>query len=160
MSDDTDFQMPTPDPALKRLDFLVGRWELTGELEAGPAGPAGVIRGTESFEWLEGGFFLVHRWDGVFEVGGSTMADSGYEFYDYLPETGTYRAQFFNNLGPYDESASKYLGDFEGDALVVVGPARITRAPAGEDTITYDGELPDGEGGWIPWMHAKLIRTR
>lgn len=159
MSDDTEFQMPTPDPALKRLEFLVGTWELTGRLEAGPAGPAGEISGRESFEWLDGGFFLVHRWEGAMTFGGNAMADSGYEFFDYVPATGTYRTRFFNNLGPYDESGSTYAGGFEGDALVVIGPARITRVPDGPDTITYEGDLPDGDGGWIPWMHATLTRT-
>jgi hypothetical protein len=158
MADENEFQMPEPDPALRRLDFLVGSWELTGELEAGPAGPGGTISGVETFEWMEGGFFLVHRWDGSFDMGGNTMVDTGYEFYDYDPENKSYRAHFFNNLGPYDKAGSKYVGDFDGDALVLTGPARISRRPAGDGVITYDADLPDGEGGWTPWMHAKLTR--
>ena len=158
MSDDSEFRMPTPDPALKRLDFLVGNWEMRGEIEAGPAGPGGTTSGMESFQWLEGGFFLVHRWEGAMRLGGGSTADSGYEFYDHDPATSGYRARFFNNLGPYDDEGSRYAGNFDGDGLVVVGPARITRRPEGPDVITYDGDLPDGEGGWIPWLHARLTR--
>ncbi len=158
MTDDTEFRMPTPDPALQRLGFLVGKWKVDGTIEAGPAGPGGTMNGVESFEWLEGGFFLVHRWEGTMEFGGATMADSGYEFYDVDPATGDYRARFFNSLGPYDDKASLYVGNFEGDALVVVGPARIIRRPAGADVITYDGDLPDGEGGFVPWLRTTLTR--
>jgi hypothetical protein len=158
MADD-EFRMPRPDPALKRLDFLVGTWRLDGTLEAGAMGPGGTLSGTETFEWLPGGFFLVHHWDGLFDVGGATMIDTGYEFFDYDPAAGAYRAHFFNSLGPYDETASKYVGDFEGTALVVTGPARIARRPEGPDRIGYEGEVPDGAGGWIPWMRATLTRT-
>lgn len=158
MADDNDFAMPTPNPALKRLDFLVGTWRLDGTLEAGAMGPGGTVSGTETFAWLAGGFFLVHHWDGHFDVGGQTMVDTGYEFFDHDPATDGYRAHFFNSLGPYDVAASKYAGDFDGTALVLTGPARITRRPEGAERIGYDGEVPDGSGEWIPWMHAALTR--
>lgn len=103
---------------------------------------------TVSAAIMRPGFFLVHRWTGAMTFGDNSMNDSGHEFFDYVPATGTYRTRFFNNLGPYDESGSSYVGDFDGNGLVVVGP----------DVITYDGDLPDGQGGWNPWMYATLTR--
>lgn len=41
-------QKPTPNPDLKNFDKLVGEWEVTGG-----------ITGKNSFEWAEGGFFLI-----------------------------------------------------------------------------------------------------
>jgi hypothetical protein len=44
----------TPNPALQRLDALVGEWEMES-----PQYPGG--RGRATFEWLEGGAFLVQH---------------------------------------------------------------------------------------------------
>lgn len=158
MSNDDTFQPPVPDPALKRLDFLVGTWKLTGSTVEGPMGPAGEISGEETYEWMEGGFFLVHHWHGTFEVGGTQVVEAGYEFYDYDPETGRYRTHFFNSLGPYDGEGSRYYGGFESDALVVTGPARITRTPNADGTITVDSDVAAGDDQWIPIMRTTLTR--
>ncbi|GGS56565.1 hypothetical protein GCM10010156_13960 [Planobispora rosea] len=156
----TEFQMPTPDPALKELDFLVGRWDLKGSTVEGPMGPATEITGWETFEWLQGGFFLVHRWESNFTVEGVEVVDAGYEFFDYDPEGGRYRTHFFNSLGPYDHEGSKYHGGFEGEALVVTGPARITRTPHPGGTVIVDSEVPAGDDEWAPIMKYTLTRTR
>lgn len=158
MSEGSEFQMPVPDPALKRLDYLVGTWQMTGRTEDGPAGPGADMSSVETFEWMEGGFFLIHRWEGGFEVGGVQVVDTGYEFFDYDPAAGQYRTHFFNSFGPYDLEGSKYTGDFDGDALVVTGPARITRTMNADGTITCDSHMPDGNGGWIAFMHATLTK--
>jgi hypothetical protein len=59
----TQQQLPQPNPDLKGLDRLVGTWNTKGEIKASPYGPAGKIIGTDTYEWLPGGFFLVHRVD-------------------------------------------------------------------------------------------------
>src|SRR6478752_6534376 len=46
-------QPPTPNPELKRLERLVGTWKVFGP----------EIDGQVTFEWLDGGFFLVQRFD-------------------------------------------------------------------------------------------------
>ena len=43
---------PIPNPDLKNLDRLVGTWKLTGDTE-----------GTVTYEWMEGGFFLIQHVD-------------------------------------------------------------------------------------------------
>jgi hypothetical protein len=46
-------QPPQPNPNLKNLgDKLVGTWEMSGE-----------VQGRVSFEWMEGGFFLIQHVD-------------------------------------------------------------------------------------------------
>jgi hypothetical protein len=47
----------TPNPGLRALDKLVGRWKVSGE-----------AAGDLSYEWMDGGFFLIAR--GNFEQGG------------------------------------------------------------------------------------------
>src|SRR6478609_3478416 len=54
--------MPRP-TALAPLDGFVGTWRVTGRNLAGaPSGAGAAVSGTESFEWLPGGFFLAYRW--------------------------------------------------------------------------------------------------
>jgi hypothetical protein len=155
MSDDNAYVPPAPDPALKRLDFLVGEWKLSGRTVEGPLGPSMKLDGTETFEWMVGGFFLVHRWNSTF----GDMIDTGYEFFDYDPETAQYRTHFFNSGGPYDEDGSHYAGTFENDALVVIGPARFTRRPVTPDRISYHCEVPGEDGEWLPFMECTLDRA-
>ncbi len=50
--------LPQPDPALRRLDRLVGRWSMEGHLVGSDKTD---IRGETSFRWLPGGFFLEQR---------------------------------------------------------------------------------------------------
>ena len=45
-------QAPEPNPDLESLDRLVGTWEMSGE-----------VQGQVTFEWMEGGFFLIQHVD-------------------------------------------------------------------------------------------------
>jgi hypothetical protein len=51
------YQAAMPNPDLKSLDRLVGTWEISD-----PSGK-GEITGRVSYEWVEGGFFLIQRFD-------------------------------------------------------------------------------------------------
>jgi hypothetical protein len=53
MSENPD--LPQPDPALRRLDRLVGRWTMEGNLVGSDEKN---IKGETTFSWLPGGFFL------------------------------------------------------------------------------------------------------
>jgi hypothetical protein len=51
-------ELPQPDPALRRLDRLVGTWTMKGNLVGSDEKN---IKGETSFRWLPGGFFLEQR---------------------------------------------------------------------------------------------------
>jgi hypothetical protein len=51
-------QQQTPNPALSRLDTLVGEWEMQASVGGQPLG-----RARAQFEWLEGGAFLIQHED-------------------------------------------------------------------------------------------------
>jgi hypothetical protein len=56
------YSASAPSPQIQRLGALVGRWRSEGHVEADVPVP---ITGTDIYEWLPGGFFLVHRVDVV-----------------------------------------------------------------------------------------------
>ena len=49
-----------PNPELKKQDFFVGNWTLTGETKPSAFGPGGQkFQSTARFQWMPGEFFLV-----------------------------------------------------------------------------------------------------
>jgi hypothetical protein len=74
------------DPALERLDALVGRWTMEA---APPGGPPWPGEAWVTFEWLEGRTFLVERWnvempeapDGIAIIGAGGEAETFRQYY-------------------------------------------------------------------------------
>jgi hypothetical protein len=79
----THSQIPTPDPALKRLDRLVGTWSLEGHLRGSDEMN---IKGQATFRWLPGGFFLEQH----VKIDFMGLDINSLEFIGYDPETMTY----------------------------------------------------------------------
>lgn len=52
-------EQQVPNRALRALQVMVGAWDLKGRDFTTNAG----ISGQSTFDWLEGGFFLVHRFN-------------------------------------------------------------------------------------------------
>jgi predicted enzyme related to lactoylglutathione lyase len=161
-----DQQPQTPDPALRRLDFLVGTWKVEGETAPDFSGPAMRSTSTETFEWLHGGFFLVHRWDAVFgdpksyagpELPGGAI-QKGIMFYGFDATTGRFRTHFFDGNGPFHDG-SMYEGEVVGGNLRFTGPARFTLIENEDGTINNDWELRDDDGEWRPWRHTTMTRV-
>ena len=82
MADDTQAQLPTPDPALRRLDRLVGRWTMEGNLVGSDERN---IKGETTFRWLPGGFFLEQR----AHIDFMGLQIDALELIGYDPETDT-----------------------------------------------------------------------
>lgn len=127
-----DQPVPTPHPALKALDVLVGGWDLQGRDFTTNA----QIRGQSAFEWLEGGFFLVHR----FSIGYADRKFIGVEYIGYDEKSGHLKTHVFANETPQpleytwevDEhtftnwfgdagSPNHYKGNFSEDRNTLIG---------------------------------------
>jgi Protein of unknown function (DUF1579) len=138
MADETQApQLPTPDPALSRLDRYVGTWTMEGHLVGSDDI---VVRGKTSFRWLEGGFFLLQ--EGTLDFMG--MKISNHELIGYDPETGAFPSRVYSNLSP---TALPYRWEVEGDSVkisVSYGPLDATFTGAWSE----DGE--SFSGGWRP----------
>lgn len=52
------------EPALERLGIFEGKWQIEGEQYASNFGPAAKVKASETYEWLDGGKFLIHRFNG------------------------------------------------------------------------------------------------
>jgi len=55
-----------PAPGLEALNPFVGKWHTEGQQSKSALGPESPFVAVETFEWLDGGHFLIHRLEGKF----------------------------------------------------------------------------------------------
>ena len=128
-----DDEIARPDPALKRLDVLLGTWDLKGRtLDSDKDN----ITGWNTFEWLPGGFFL--KSTGEINFKGALI--QSLEIIGYDPESHTFPSNVYSNL---DGNVLPYDWNVEGNT---VRHSDKTSTYAG--TISEDGQTLSG--GWRP----------
>jgi hypothetical protein len=164
MTEQAEFAAPPPDPELRRLEPLLGTWRAEEHTQDGVLGPGVPVASTESFHWLDGGYFLVSTYETVF---GDEPAQKGVNYWGYDSEANRFRIIFFSNNGPFTEEGNRYEGEVAGDKLTFQGPARfqyeldhegkIKRGPEG--TLTVAWWLRDENGTWKPWMSNTFTKV-
>jgi hypothetical protein len=134
---DTQPQLPQPDPALKRLDRLVGEWSMEGHMVDSDENN---IKGQASYRWLPGGFFLEQH----VRLDFMGLEIDSLELIGYNPESGAFRSSVFSNLSP---DPLPYKWDLQRDTLTI----SVSYGPL---DATFTGKFSeDGEsfsGGWRP----------
>ena len=153
-----------PSQELRRLAPLVGEWSIEGYAQESLAGPAGPVKSRETFEWLEGGYFLVHRYETQF---GQQAVQKGVMYWGYDEAANRFVLHFFSNNGPFTPEGNIYQGEIGGNRLVCTGPARFTmrldadgRIQVGAGgTFDVEWELRDADGVWQPWMRDTYRRV-
>jgi hypothetical protein len=141
-NDDTrDQSIPRPDPALKRLDRLVGTWKMSGHALGSDEEN---IVGTTTFTWVHGergtSFFLQQDMD--MDYAGTPIKSR--ELIGYNPKTKSFSSHVYSNMAP---DAWPYEWNIQGDDLTI----SIHHGPM---DATFHGKFsPDGNsfsGGWRP----------
>jgi hypothetical protein len=125
-------QSITPNPDLKTLDRLVGTWRVTGGAE-----------GTMTYEWMEGGFFLMQHFD--FEHGGHKV--KGIEVIGHLQPFGEapsadIKTRIYDNMG----NTFDYVYELDGDTFMIWGGEKGSPAYY-KGTFSDDGNTLTG--GWV-----------
>ncbi|MEP6572627.1 MAG: DUF1579 family protein [Gemmatimonadota bacterium] len=119
MSTQTLGARPSPQPAAAtpqhlRLEVFAGNWSAQGHQHEGVVGPAAKISAIERFEWLPGGFFLVHHFEGrVGRDEASCIEITGYDSVSRSYPTRTY----YNNgqRNDWDVREENGIWMFTGD---------------------------------------------
>ena len=157
-SDQSALDAPPPDPELKRLEPLLGTWTTEGHTQDSVLGPGVPVTSTETFRWLDGGYFLVQQYQTTF---GDEPAQRGVVYWGYDAGAGKFRLIFFSNNGPFTEEGNRYEGTVADGSLTSVGPARFQYELDEESMIKTNADgtisvawwLRDDKGEWQPWMH-------
>jgi len=139
------------EPEHERLGALIGVWKTEGWTRE----PALRIDAIDTYEWLPGGFALLHRVDA--HVGDEHV--EGAEIIGYDPELGAYRTHYFGSDGPAASEATLEARDgalvwiMQGDRDRFTGTFDDTG-----DRITGHWEQREGGSDWRPWMDITLTR--
>ena len=126
--------LPQPDPALKRLDRLVGTWSMEGNLVGSDEKN---IKGETTFRWLPGGFFLEQR----VQIDFMGMQIDALELIGYDPETDTFPSTVFSGFSP---TPLPYRWTVQGDDVTI----SVTYGPLDATFTGYWREDGTFSGGW------------
>jgi Protein of unknown function (DUF1579) len=158
---------PAPSPQIQRLGALVGRWRSEGHIVGEVSVP---ITGTDIYEWLPGGFFLVHRVDVVI---GQRPVQALELIGEYDPTTDSFTARAYDNLGNVtvmrarvdDQGVWRFAGG--SDVAPVAWPLSADASGAARSTLTVNAdrsgmtarwERSDDGARWQPWMDMTFTR--
>ncbi len=103
---------------LKPLTFLIGHWRTEGEILGDSGEVVARVSGTDSYEWISGGHFILHRVDVM-------MGDNKIEVIEiiggYDPTNKSYAMRSFDNEGKFTTMSGKFEKDgtfeIEGEGM-------------------------------------------
>lgn len=143
-----------PNAALKSLGALVGKWETVG---SHPLIPGVTLHGHTSFEWLEGGAFLIMHSE-IDEPG----VPSGIAIFGSDDATGEYFMIYFDERG----ISRKYEVNMSGNKLKWWRNApsfsqRLTATISNDGkTIVSKGELSKDDSTWEKDLELSYTRIK
>jgi hypothetical protein len=158
MSEMTIEQTPKPDTALQNLEVFVGKWNTEGEILDGGERHGAIVQGTDIYEWLAGGFFLVHHVDVRMTLGNKGWDAKSIEIIGpYDASQQTYPMHSFDNMGNAEVMQAKVKGvdiQFLGDTMRFNG-----KVSDNGSTISGMWEFASDGKNWSPWMRIKLTKA-
>jgi hypothetical protein len=150
-------QSRRPGPEEQRLSVFLGKWRTEGQTAGVPAAP---IRSSDEYEWIPGGFFVVHRWDS--QIGDTDV--QGLEVIGYEADRGAYRTQFFDsdgNSGSEQLTVQDRTWTWLGHQVMGSEWHRCTSVVSDDgNTMRARHERSDDGESWTPWMDVTLRRER
>jgi hypothetical protein len=142
-----------PGPEHKSLEVFIGKWMNEGQTIAGASAPAVKILTSDVYEWMPGGFFVLHTAYG--RIG--NMDVGGTEILGYDAVSQQYRSYFFDSQGNVSMQELTASGDtwtWSG------GQTRCTAVFSDQGKMqTAHHERLDEQGNWIPSMDVTLTKV-
>ena len=136
----------------RRLDGFVGTWRTAGTVRASEHGPATPFTAIDRYEWMPGGFFLLHHVQAHMGEGELTAL----EVISYDPETNTYPMRSFDSQG----NTGTHQATLRDRTWTFQGPTERFTGSFSDDGGTITGLWEQSADGvaWVPWMDVTLTR--
>jgi hypothetical protein len=132
---------------------LIGEWKTEGRILAKGNEPEIHISGTDSYEWILDGYYILHKADVLMgEIRGQT-----YELIS-LDEAGTKaKFEYYNNQGV----SGKMVGMLKNNKLSIEGDGLRFDGRLNDDGSQLAGtwqQLDSQEGQWLEFMEIRLSK--
>ena len=153
-------KQPKPTAAHRRLEVFIGGWHAEGTSygegqDAADPRAAGVPwTSDESYEWLPGKFFVLHRWSAMT----GKHAFKGAEIIGYDEAKASYFTRLFDNAGHHPE----YRASVDSDVWSFKEPqtrATVTVQNGGRK-MNFKWEWKSGGSDWLPLCDRVASRTQ
>jgi hypothetical protein len=150
-----------PGPEHKRLEVFLGKWTTQGQAKASPYGPAGSITATETFEWLPGGFFMIHRSEGR----QGTIEVKWLEILGYDARKKIYTTHTVDNFG----NSVLWQGTWRDNTLTWTADSYVAGKPLKErcviaanspGTMAIKCEYSTDAAKWQPNLESTMTRAK
>lgn len=136
----------------EQLNKFVGKWNTTGTIPGSNNSPEVRIQGTDTYEWLPGGYFLLHKVDVL-------MGDDKNETFEIIgfdDERNHFTMQHYDNKG----YSGFMTASCEDEVWIFIGEdLRFTGGFKNQDK-EFSGiwEHLSDENNWEHLMEIKLIK--
>lgn len=137
----------------ERLSLFIGKWINEGYVVEGDGTPGATILTSDIYEWVPGGFFVLHTAYG--RIGDTDVG--GVELIGFDPQREQYRSDFFDSLGNITTDSF----DIRGDTCTWSGAQTRCSAVFTDHgkTQTAHHERLDETGRWVPAMEVVLTKV-
>jgi hypothetical protein len=157
-SSDSSPLLPLPSPELDRLNVFVGKWHVEGvsfreeQTEKNILSGAAAWVSDDSYEWMSGNYFLVHRWTTT----NGNRAVRGMEVLGY----DVNRQEFFSRVFDKSGNATRYKVVVEGETWLFAEPStryKVVFTNEGRQ-MNINWEWRQEGGDWFPWSNRIAIK--
>jgi len=137
---------------LRALEPLLGRWRTSGTVFAEAGAQVMTVNGTDEYEWMAGGHWVIHRVDVM-------MGDDHTQALELIGDPsadGTFTMRAFDASGAFDTMALTVDGlvfHTQGDGA----RNTLTVAPDGRSMATVWERQADDKS-WFRWMDVSFAR--
>jgi hypothetical protein len=137
---------------LQPLRKLAGTWQTTGKVHATATSPELIIKGTDTYTWLPGEYFMIHTVD----VHIGDEHNQTHEIIGFEKGKDFFFTHYFDNKG---QSGTMIIMVSEPLWVIHGGSQRFTGGMSA-DGQEFSGiwEQLDDEKQWIPFMEIRLSR--
>jgi hypothetical protein len=131
-------EQPTkPAPELKSMEVLIGKWNNEIQFKSDPDNEG---TGWVTYEWMEGGFFIVEHFEQTFK---KERAHKGISIIDYDRQSQTCLSHFFDSHG----NIRTYKLSIRDGVFMITGAWERYKGEISEDGDTITGTWEQAKDG-------------
>jgi Protein of unknown function (DUF1579) len=138
---------------LNQLRKFVGRWNTSGVIRSSGNTPGEVVTGIDTYEWLPGEYFLLHKADVSIGIDKSET----FEIIGFDSKIGKFTMQYYDNKG----GTGLMLAECQDDNWEFVGDDLRFSGGFKNEGTEFSGiwEQRTEESKWTPFMEIALIKA-